>query len=1237
MACCQLQEVGMELPQAYIPIDRRIAWERGQDLPDRALGAALFADISGFTPLTDALVRSLGQQRGAEELPRQLNRVYDAIVSDIDLFGGSVIGFSGDAITCWFDGDTGLRAAASALTIQRTMQQFVAISIPDGTTVALAIKVAVAVGPVRRFVVGDSANQYVDVLAGKTLERLAEAEHLANKGDVVLDPEAYANIERYVSIVDWRTAEDGQRFGVIDGLMIDVTPTAWPPLDAGLISEAHVRSWLLPPVYERLRSGLGEFLTELRPAVALFLRFTGLDYDHDEEACEKLDAYIRWVQRVLGNFGGYLIQLTVGDKGSYLYAAFGAPIAHDNDATRAVLAALELRSLPPQFGYIQSVQIGISRGRMRTGAYGGATARTYGVLGPETNMAARLMQHAPVGEVLVNLTAQRETGDAFTWEQQPPLKVKGKAEPATVFRLVAANERRLMRLQEPRYGLPMVGREAELALAEQKLELVVSGKGQIVAITAEAGMGKSRLVAEIIHRASERDLLALGGECQSYGTNNSYLVWESIWRRFFGVDANAHLDDQVQALEAQLAAIDPLLVGRVPLLGMVLNLQIPDNDLTSSLDPKLRKASLEALLVDCLRTRAKTTPLFLVLEDCHWIDPLSHDLLEAVGRATTDVPVMIVVAYRPPEIDRLQAPRVTQLAHCTVIPLHDFTTHEAASLIGLKLAQLSGDGTEPPATLVERITERAQGNPFYIEELLNYLRDQGIDPRNTPALARLDLPTNLHSLILSRIDQLTESQKLTVKVASIIGRLFRLSWLWGVHPQIGQQERVLSDLESLSRLDLTPLDQPEPEFTYLFKHIVTREVAYESLPFATRETLHDQFGQFVEVVYSDSLDQYVDLLAHHYDHSQNLPKRREYLRKAGEAAQAVYANQAAIDYYQPLLPLLPPGEQVEIILKLGQVLELVGEWGQARNLYEQAFNLSEQLGDMQMSARCRTAIGDLLRKQGEFDDASAWFERAHAVFEELGDQAGVGQVLHYMGTLSSLQGDLAKARTFYEQSLAIRRTLEDLPSIAGLLSNLGIIAFHQRQFVLAQELYQESLVIRRGLGDKAGIAHSLNNLGMNVQSQGDYVEARSLLEESLMIRRQLGDKGAIANSLNSLGDVVLDEGNYPDARALYEESLTLSRELGNKGGIAYLLEGFACLTAAQGQFHRALVLAGAASALRKSIGAPLSPAEQTVLSDRLKPPRHALGKDLATAAWTEGRSMTLQQAIDYALHDTIPT
>jgi predicted ATPase/class 3 adenylate cyclase len=1263
----------------YIPIDRRQAMASGESLPNRTVGAALFADISGFTPLTEALAKELGRRRGAEELTRVLNMIYGRLITEVERYQGSVIGFSGDAITCWLDGDDGRRATACALSMQQVMRKFATIKTPSGLTFPLAIKVAIAAGPARRFRVGSPEINYLDVLAGATLDRLAEAEQGAGRGEVVVSAEVVDNLNDDLQISEWRDGEEpGTRFALVKGLNSTVQTKSWPELAPDTLLDEDVRRWILPDAYERVIGRQARFLAELRPAVAVFLRFGGIDYDEDDEAGEKLDAYVRWVQDTAAQYDGSLMQISIGDKGSYFCLAFGAPIAHEDDVARAALAALQLRSRPPELDFIDSVQIGISKGLMRVGPYGGPTRRTYGIMGDHANLAARLMQNAAHGSVLVSLQAQKDAVDVFEWEDCPPLRVKGKSTMVTVFHLLAPKARQASALLASRYTLPLVGRKSELARVERRMDAVMNGRGQIVGITAEAGMGKSRLVAEIMHRASDRELGVFIGECQSYGANISYLVWRDIWQDFFGIDPAWSLERQLQGLEASLLAADPVLVRRLPLLGVALNLPIPDNDLTQSMDAELRKVSLEALLVDCLKARAGNSPLVLVLEDAQWMDPLSDDLLEEIGRAIANLPILIVMTYRPPEVERLQAPPVTNLPYCTILPLTQFTPEEAERLIHLKLAQLTGIGDELPASFLERITERAQGNPFYVEELINYFHDHTIDAHDTRALEELDLPSSLQSLILSRIDRLSESQRITLKVASVIGRIFRRSWLWGVDPELGEESRVDADLRNLNRIDLTPLDQIEPEVQYLFKHIVTRQVAYDSLPYATRALLHEQLASFIENITTESIEQYVDLLAYHYDLSQNEDKKREYLRKAGVAAQAAYANSPAIDYYRRLLPLLPEDERVEILLKLGEVLELVGEWGEASENYDLALKISENLADRSLQAKSQSALGILRRKEGNYAGAEGWLKQAHTHYEFLADLVGTGRVLAEMGevyrlwgdyaqaaealqrslqilnsvldkrdrmvartnvlksagSLANQQGDPARARHMYQESLAILRELDDRPHVAALLNNLGNVAIFQEDYAAARPLFEESLAIMREIGYRSAVGQILNNLALVVRYQGDNVTAREMLEESVAIRRALGDKWGIANALSSLTNLLIHQGKYEGVGAMLEESLLINQNLGDRTAIAYCLEDFAGLSAGTGHPERALRLAGAAAALREDIGGPLPAGEEAALDRILEPARASLDEDGRAAAWESGQAMKMEEAIAEALSAT---
>ena len=1272
---------------AYLPQDRLRALARGETLPDRTCGTVLFADISGFTPLTERLTQILGARRGVEELTTHLNRAYDALIGVLERYGGSIIGFAGDAITCWFDlipyapvredgwgTESAFRSSACAFALQAAMRAF-----PD-----LALKVSLATGPVRRFVVGAPQIQLLDTLAGATLERMAAGELLADKGEVLADGPTVAALGDAASILEWRTAPGThERFAVVSSLASfhQSRGADHEPQDTdreSQIIDEQLRPWLLPAIYEREQAGMGAFLTELRSAVVLFLRFEGIDYDGDDAAGARLDEFVRRVQESVTRHGGTLLNLTIGDKGSYSYSAFGAPVAHENDARRALNAALELRALAAELPFISGVQIGLSCGVMRTGAYGGATRRTYGILGDEVNLAARLMQAAAPGQIIVSGRVQYAAAGDFAFESIPALQVKGKAQPVMVFLLSTVARRKNYRLLDPVYALPMVGRQAELALIAEKMDLAVQGQGQVVAITAEAGMGKSRLAAEIIHLAQRRGFTGYGGACQSDGVNTAYLVWRAILRGFFDVDADAPAEQQAKCLATALESFAPQRLAVLPLVAGAIGLVLPDNDFTRNLEPKDRKAALEAALVDCVRGAAEVvrlgrSALLFVLEDLHWLDALSHDLLEEVVRASANLPVLILLAYRPSETERLAAPRLEKLDYFTRIELQNLTLAEAALAISAKLAQLFPQrGGDLPEATTRRLMERAQGNPFYLEELLNYLRDRGIDPRHAGAMESLELPDSLHTLVLSRLDQLNEHEKITLKVASIIGRLFRVRWLNGYYPEVGDDEQLKQILERLRKLDITPLDTPEPELAYLFKHLVTQEVTYESLPYATRAGLHEQLARWLEATQPPP----VELLAFHYGRSANLGKKREYWLKAGESAQAAFANDAALDYYERLLPLLTaPNEQIDLHLKWGTVLERVGQWDKAATHYREALACVDRMAlpSAAPAARCQIALGKLCRLQGDYAAALEWLEQARAGWAAQSDRTGLSQTLIEIGNIYWLKGDYGVARQHLEEGLALARALGDKPGMALALNNLGNAAYLQGDYPAARTLYKKSLALKRETGDKWGIAASLNNLGSVAYLQGDYSAARALLEESQALKREMGDKRGIATALNNLGNIAYYQGDYVAARTLLAEGLALFREIGNKWGITHALIGLGVVALAQAETatarrfiteslrlrealgdkqgmasslsglagvaigedapRRAAQLAGAAEALRASIKAQMEPEVRLVHEGAVAAARAGLSEAEFSAAWAEGEKMPLEEAVAFALEE----
>jgi class 3 adenylate cyclase len=1228
---------------AYLPADRCHALERGAALPDRANGAALFADISGFTSFTEALARELGARRGAEELTRQLNQVYDALIAQVDQYGGSVISFAGDAITCWFDdsfefsvsssqfdpsdaqnsklktqNSPALQAVACALAMQQAMQAFATVTTPGGSVVALAMKAAVATGPARRFLVGNSRIQMLDVLAGATLDRMAAAEQQASRGEVVLDSATAAALGDRAKIAEWREDGAGNRFAVVRELKMENgklknTGSNDDVSQFSILNSELVRSWLLPPVYERLSAGQGAYLAELRPAVALFVGFGGIDYDADDHAGAKLDAYIRWVQGILARYEAYVLQLTMGDKGGYLYAAFGAPLAHDDDPARAVAAAIEISAPPHELVSIRGARVGLSRGRMRTGDYGGATRRTYGVLGDEVNLAARLMAKAQPGQILVSQAVARAVDQVYQFDPIGEIAVKGKREPvivAAVRGLRAPDQTRTPIL----FTAPLVGRERELAQLEEWLGDALAGRGRALHLEGAAGVGKSHLAATLAERARQRGMRVVTGVCQIVDQQRSYAVWNVIFRALFELADGAN--DPAAQVAARVVAANPDWLVRLPLLGDLLDLPIPDNATTAAFDPRLRQEALFAQALALLRHWAQAQPLLLVIEDAHWMDEASAGLALALARVLATDAIALMLVQRPsPQRHQPLAPELNRLPAYRLLELSDLAPEGIAALVSNRL-----QGPLDRLTL-ELIQAQAHGNPFFAEELIDALRESGtlkygdgewclasalVDTlRDAECLVRdstsgewrladnaqlatlsLGIPDSIHGVVLSRIDRLPEAHRLTLKVASVIGQMFEVALLTRCHPAQIERGPLLEQMALLEVRDFTRLEQPPPRPSYMFKHGITQEVAYETLLETQQQALHQAVGAVLE----DLAPEAVERLAYHYRRGGAREKALFYLDQAARKAQREYANETALRYYREALDLeerwqwrqgqaetlhilgrrdeeraalealdaAPDALAFTVAYLWGQYYEALGDYSAAQAAVERALAAGRAQGDRVGEVRCLAQLGLIARRQGDYERARRWYQEALALvpgeaFHSDAEAQALVQALNGLGSVQRQQGDFDAARASYERAIAASVLSGDRRAEAEALNHLGVTTYYQRGFTEAVSYYQQALMIRRAIGDRVGEGVSVLGLAQVVRDMGDYGQAQEYLMAALAIQQTIGNRWEEINIWNDLGILYQELGDLPHAQECLQHGLTLCQELGDEVGQTYIM------------------------------------------------------------------------------------
>jgi len=1172
----------------------------------------MFADISGFTAMSEALGRIGG--RGTEELSVLLNDYFGTLIALIDARGGIVGKLGGDALTVLFPveegsaSDAARRALSSALELQAARGGFAKTETLAGTF-RLELKVGVGFGSVVTTTVGLPDVRLEFVVAGQGVESCVEAEHHALPGEVVAQDDVLRLCPD--AVVGERRGEFAQ--------VLDVSSGSAPVPAAILPKVTHaarrtLTAYLPGTIAERMRAGHARFVDEHRRISVLFVGFEGFDYDQPV-AAQALQDYFQGVIGTITRLGGHLRQIEVGDKGSKYIVLFGAPVAHEDDEERALLCALELRGLDGR-----KCRTGVACGLTYCGEVGPASRREYAAVGDTVNLAARLMQAAEPGQILAVGLSERglRTCD---FERQPPIIVKGKSEPVpTVLVREAAAAPAPGAIAERRYDLPLVGRRSELGVAEELLK-EAARHGRVLVVTGEAGIGKSRFSADVAALAGRLGFAGFAGACEAHATTSSYFVWHGMWRRFFGLDPSWELERQLERLESELARVDARLAPRAPLLGPALKLALPDNDLTAALDPELRVELMTSLLVTCVRQRSAESPLLFVLEDCHWIDPLSDELAAALSRSTTDAPVAVVIVRRPRTEGESSTAWTASLETCREIRLESLEDSPLRTIFALRAAHLFGLA-EVPQDLEDHLIQRADGNPFYLEEMLNLLRDRHAEPPAAEAVRELELPDTLQTLALARLDALAESEKATLKVASVIGRLFKAFWLWGAYPSLGEPSQVREGLDRLTLMQLTALARAEPDLEYLFRHVVTRDAAYASLTFGLRSELHECVGRFVEEAYVESLDQYVDTLAYHFGESGADDKKRVYFRRAAEEARGVYANDAAIGYFERLLPLTEGAERAEVLCSLGEVWQLTGKWVEAEEAFRAGLELAEEAVAVHQAARCRCALGYLLSYRKSFAEGRRLLEEANQRYHVLGDRVERVRALEYLAFAAWQQSDHAASLEYSHEQLRLAEELRDPIAACMAIEQEALVHWHRGNYDQARSLFERALADAEGARHVRGVIHASNDLAGLHYELGEYAAAFDRVSTGLKAAEDIGYRPAAGWMIGNAGELYRHHGDIPRALACYATALGLMAELRDWRFLLINAGNMGLALAAEGRRDVAEDLLSRAVDLARTIENPYHLCEYAhhlaaVLVDEGRPERAVELNDEALALATE--------------------
>ena len=618
-----------------------------------------------------------------------------------------------------------------------------------------------------------------------------------------------------------------------------------------------------------------------------------------DEAAELVN---RLLKAMVGAFTRYegRVDRFLGDGA---LAVFGTPYTHENDPERAILAAQEIREKAQDLGL--QVTAGINTGRVYFGSMGSDEHRELTVVGPVVNLAARIQGKAEAGEILIGETTQRHVRRSFELTRRE-VEIKGIDGTVPVYRV----EKQLPRMQKAR-GLEgvtaeLIGRDEELARLIEAYELTASGEGQLACVIGEAGLGKTRLVAELRRHVekAQKPPLWLEGRCVELDVSPSYWPFIDLFREYFGLSRQDEAGAPAQKLRGDLGSLAKrasFSESRVREIGCILGRLLSvtfgdewDHALDGADSEVIRNMSFLAIR-DLLIALAKEKPVMVVLDDLHWADGISIDMISLLMESLTLAPILFVCVYRPDRDHRcIQIPTVASRKcpeRFAEIALKELTLGECRRMIQSLLSV--GD---LPSELRSMILEKSQGNPLFVEEVIRSLIDSGViyleddEWKTSTEVAKVAVPETVQGIILSRVDRLDENLKHLLQSASVIGRIFGRRLLETITNREKELDENLGQLEDLA---LIYQEHAVPEQEYAFKHVLARDAVYEGIVKRMRTRFHTQIAEAIEKLYRDRLDEYFKPLAFHYERAGKIDRAIDMLRRAAMIALNGYATSEA--------------------------------------------------------------------------------------------------------------------------------------------------------------------------------------------------------------------------------------------------------------------------------------------------------------------------------------------------------
>ena len=1018
----------------------------------------------------------------------------------------------------------------------------------------IGIKIGISFGEVEWGIVGDNYKSYY--FRGPAIDSCAECEHRAEEQDIILDEILLSKfIENQL-----KAEEIEDRFyKLLEDLPVEKTFSelvVLPNLTYDVIKKFLPRSVI---DFDQI----GEF----RNVISVFIAFEGVnDY-------ASLNEFATIVLNNINSFSGYFKEIDFGDKGGVMLGFFGAPISFENNVERALEFAIALENDLQEMMENSDLKyrMGITSGLSFTGIIGGKERCQYAVVGNRVNLGARLMIYADWGNVLVDENIQKSR--QFNFKHIGDTQYKGIEGDIPTYLLIGRNVD-----DKTEFSGKMIGRSDELKQLINFAKPIFKNQfAGIAYIYGEAGIGKTRLSFEL-----QKRLKKIGEykwvNCQADQIlRKPFNPFVYFLRNYFQQSPEISFKKNIKNFETgfdllvkeieqighhQANDIKKELLRTKSVLAAQIGINFP-NSLWELLDAQGRYSNTFSALENLFKAESLIQPLIIELEDGHWFDSDSKEFLKVFSRKLDRCPILLVVTSRYYDDGRKPQLIEKELLEKLEIPKIeiDLNILQEEDLKEFAQVKLNGEIEEELNELLYRATS---GNPFYAEQILEYFTESNLLENNGDKWNIKDhsikMTSSINSVLMARIDRLSNLVKETVKAAAVIGREFEVPVLTEVMKENQAFVETNGNANTLLKEQIQTAAQGQiwkemNELRYIFKHSLLRETVYEMQLGTRLRELHKQIAGAIEKLYPESIEERFVDLAFHYGQAEVEDKTNEYLEKAADFARRNYQNQQALEFYNKLLLNLENQNnnqkmKVRTLLKKGSVLQLIGRWEDCEQVFRGALKIAKELEDQMLLGKTNNSLGNLLMLKGNYEEAHMYLEIASSYFEFTKDNFGIINVYGNLGNLYFRQGRYDEAKAFFTKSIKLSQSLQYSNSTAQITANLGLTHMNQGNYDEGIEVQLDGLKYCKKVNDTQGLATLHTNVGIVYYEKGDYDAALKHYQKGLEFSTELGNKLLTSIAIGCIGSVYQKKGDFKKAMENFVKDLEICEQLGDKQGIA---------------------------------------------------------------------------------------